>query len=207
MVSSYMQLLSRKYKGKLDSDADEFIGYAVSGALRMQTLIQALLSFSRVGRQGTARERVDISEAVAVTKENLQVAISESGATILHDELPVVAGDPPQLLQLFQNLIGNALKFRGEDAPVVRISAARNDDGGWTFSVEDNGIGIDPQYADRIFLLFQRLHARDEYEGTGIGLSVCRKIVEHHGGKIWVDDKHQGGTAMRFTLPAWKEKV
>ncbi|MGI8407257.1 MAG: sensor histidine kinase, partial [Actinomycetota bacterium] len=207
MVSSYMQLLSRKYKGKLDSEADEFITYAVDGALRMQTLIQALLSFSRVGRQGTARERVDISEAVAVTKENLQVAISESGATILHDELPQVAGDPPQLLQLFQNLIGNALKFRGEDAPVVRISAAMNDDEDWTFSVEDNGIGIDPQYADRIFLLFQRLHARDEYEGTGIGLSVCRKIVEHHGGKIWVDDKHQGGTAMRFTLPAWKGKV
>ncbi|MFN2389427.1 MAG: ATP-binding protein [Actinomycetota bacterium] len=207
MISSYMQLLSRRYKGKLDSEADEFIDYAVDGASRMQTLIQALLSFSRIGRKGTARERVDISEVVAVTKDNLQVAISESGATILHDELPQVTGDPAQMLQLFQNLIGNALKFRGEDRPVVRISAAMNDDGAWTLSVEDNGIGIDPQYADRIFLLFQRLHARAEYEGTGIGLSVCRKIVEHHGGKIWVDVEHQGGTAMRFTLPAWKEKV
>ena len=182
MVTSYTQLLARRYQGQLDSDADEFIDYAVDGANRMQGLINALLDYSRVGSRGKAFESVDCEVIFREVKSNLKVAIEEIGAVVTHDPLPVVVADSSQLSRLFQNIIGNALKYRSEGPPQVHVSALRND-GYWSFSVRDNGIGIDSQYADRIFTIFQRLHTREKYSGTGIGLAVCKKIVERHGGQ------------------------
>jgi len=203
MVASYVQLLARRYEGKLDSDADEFIGFAVDGAVRMWKLINDLLAYSRVGMRGGGLEPTD-SEAVLVqTVNDLKVVITENGALVTHDPLPMVMADRPQLGQLFQNLIGNAIKFRRDEPPRVHISASRTGNG-WTFSVRDNGIGIAPEYSERIFIIFQRLHSREEYAGTGIGLAVCKKIVERHGGRIWVKSEVGKGATFYFILPAAK---
>ena len=200
MVASYTQLLARRYKGKLDSDADEFIGYAVDGASRMQRLINDLLAYSRVTSQGQVFERVDCNGLLEEVLSNLRVAVEESRAVATHDPLPTVMADGGQLGQLFQNLIGNAIKFRGEEPPRVHVSAERRPNE-WLFSVRDNGIGVDPQYAERIFVIFQRLHNREEYSGTGIGLAICKKIVERHGGRIWVASQAGQGATFYFTLP------
>lgn len=203
MVSSYTQLLARRYRGKLDDDADEFIAYAVDGATRMQTLINDLLTYSRVGTRGSEHAPTDVQRVFEVACANLRMAIEESGAEVASGELPTVIGDEIQLGQLFQNLIGNALKFRGE-RPIKVSVEAESRDGEWLFSVRDNGIGIEPQYAERIFLIFQRLHGKAEYAGTGIGLAVCKNIVERHGGRIWAESQPCEGSAFYFTLPALK---
>jgi len=199
MVTSYVQLLAKRYKGKLDSDADEFIGFAVDGAVRMWKLINDLLTYSRVGMRGKGLELTDCEVVLAQSLSDLKVAIEEHGALITHDPLPTVMADRLQLGQLLQNLVGNAIKFRGNESPRVHISASRNGNE-WTFSVRDNGIGIAPEYFDRIFIIFQRLHSRQEYAGTGIGLAICKKIVERHGGRIWVESEVGKGTTFYFTL-------
>lgn len=200
MVGSYTQLLARRYKGKLDDDADEFIAYAVDGAMRMQQLVNDLLAYSRVGRNELAFAPVDGEKVLEVALNNLRAAIAESSAEITHDPMPRVIGDAGQLTQLLQNLIGNAIKYRGESTPRVHIDVARKDVD-WVISVRDNGIGIDPMYAERIFLIFQRLHGRTEYSGTGIGLAICKKIVERHGGRIWVESAPGEGATFIFTIP------
>ncbi len=201
MVSSYVQLLQRRYQGRLDADADDFIGFAVEGATRMQHLIQDLLSYSRVNTHGHPPSPTDVGEVIRRVLTNLRLAIDESGARITHGSLPVVEADATQLVQLFQNLIANAIKFRGEPPPHVRISAEK-EDAFWLFSVRDNGIGLDPEFADRIFTIFQRLHSRKDYPGTGIGLAICKRIVERHGGSIWVKSAHGEGSTFYFILPA-----
>jgi signal transduction histidine kinase len=206
-IASFCQALQSRYGGQLDDRADQYIDFAVDGAKRMQTLINDLLAFSRVGRGEVELEPVDLSEAVSAAESALAETIERSGARVIVGELPVVEGNRAQLTSLFQNLIGNAVKFRGAEAPVVRIEAHRQDEK-WLFSCTDNGIGIDAEYAERIFLIFQRLHSRDSYRGTGIGLALCRKIVEYHGGHIWLDTRHTGGACFRFTLPTTtKENV
>ena len=199
-VVSYLQLLERRYGGQLDERAEKYIGYAVDGGRRMQTLISDLLTYSRVGRRDVAMEPVDLDAVLDRTESSLRIAIEESGATISRDPLPTVDGDPTQLTQLFQNLVANAIKFRGEAPPCIHVGAERQD-GAWLFSVRDNGIGIAPEYRERVFVLFQRLHGRDEYGGTGIGLAVCKKIVERRGGTLWVDETPGGGSTFRFTIP------
>ncbi|MGH2390547.1 MAG: ATP-binding protein [Chloroflexota bacterium] len=200
-ISSYLQLLHRRYKGKeLDDNADEFITFAVDGAKRMQALIQDLLSYSRVGKRDTAFAPTDSGALAAEVVSALQATIGEKGAVVEYDELPVVLGDASQLRQLLQNLVGNALKFC-EKAPAIRISAKPHGEQ-WWFTVRDNGIGLDPVHAERIFVIFQRLHTREEYDGTGIGLALCRKIVERHGGRIWVESRPGRGAAFHFLLPA-----
>ena len=199
MVASYTQLLAERYRGKLDEQADKYIGYAVEGAVRMQGLIQDLLAFSRAGRQGLDMKNTECDSAVAEALQNLQAAIAESGAVVLHDPLPTVTGNAVQLQQVFQNLIGNAIKFRGHDAPVIQIEAKRQG-ADWLFSVQDNGIGIASEQRDGIFTIFRRLHTRTEYPGNGIGLAICKKIIEQHGGKIWVETHPGPGTIFRFTV-------
>jgi light-regulated signal transduction histidine kinase (bacteriophytochrome) len=195
-------LLGRRYKGKLDSDADEFIGFAVDGARRMQELINDLLTYSRVGSRPLELEVVDANEVVDQVIADLGAAIQDSAATVTRGHLPNLRADPRQLHQLFQNLIANAIKFQKPGlAPVVHVSSRATDDN-WTLSVSDNGIGIEPQYVERIFMLFQRLHSRAEYPGTGIGLAICKKIVERHGGTIDVHSEPGRGTTFEFTLPA-----
>ena len=186
MVAAYTQLLAQRYRGKLDENADKFIGYACEGALRMQALIQDLLAFSRVGRSCAPCKRVDCVTAIEEVLLSLDPAIQESGAVVNHTSLPVVWADRSQLLQVFQNLIGNAIKFHGPEAPVISIQADKQGPQ-WLFSVRDNGIGISPASAQNIFVVFQRLHTRTEYPGNGIGLAICKKIIEHSGGKIWVE--------------------
>jgi PAS domain S-box-containing protein len=200
MVTSYVQLLARRYRDKLDADADKFIGNAVDGATRMHRIINDLLAYSRVSRKGEPFTAVECSTAYEQAISNLQASIEESGATVTRDDLPSVMGDTSQLTQLFQNLIGNAIKFRKEEPPRVHVSAV-HDDQRWTLSVKDNGIGIDPQYAERIFVIFQRLHTREAYPGTGIGLALCKTIAERHGGRIWVDSEIGKGATFHFTLP------
>jgi PAS domain S-box-containing protein len=200
MVASYTQLLSRRYKGKLDSDADEFISFAVDGASRMQRLIQDLLTYSRVGTKGKELLETSSEEALQQALLNLRSAIEESKALVTHDPLPDVLADQMQLTQLFQNLVGNAIKYQKSGVPNVHISTSRNGGGKWIFSVKDNGLGIDPQYFDRIFVMFQRLHKRDEFAGTGIGLAICKKIVERHGGNISVESQPGQGSTFRFPL-------
>ena len=199
MVRSYTQLLANRYKDKLDSDAEEFIAYAVDGATRMQTLINDLLTYSRVGTRGRDFELTDCSVVLDRTLVNLEVAIKESSAVVTHDALPTVMADSSQLIQLFQNLIGNAIKFRTEKPPRVHVSAEQKGPE-WVFSVRDNGIGIDPNYAGRIFKIFQRLHSRTKYPGTGIGLAVCKRIVERHSGRIWVESETGKGSIFYFTV-------
>ena len=201
MVSSYVQLLERRYKGRLDDNADTYIAYAVDGAARMQRLIQDLLAYSRVGSQKRAHAPADSGAAVAQAVANLHVAIEESGAQISHGGLPSVPVDAGQLAQVFQNLIGNAIKYRSQAAPLIQIAADQREDE-WVFSVQDNGIGIEPQYAERIFIIFQRLHTRQEYPGTGIGLAICKKIVECHGGRIWLEAAGGQGARFCFALPS-----
>ena len=200
MVASYTQLLSRRYKGKLDSDADKFIAFAVDGASRMQRLIQDLLAYSRVGTKGT--DLIEISSEAALEQAllNLRGAILEKGALVTHDSLPPVLADEMQLIQLFQNLVGNAIKYQSSAIPKVHISAAKNGVKKWTFSVKDNGLGIDSQYFEKIFGMFQRLHKRQEFAGTGIGLAICKKIVERHGGRISVKSQPGHGSTFCFAL-------
>jgi light-regulated signal transduction histidine kinase (bacteriophytochrome) len=201
MVSNFTQLLGKRYRGKLDPDADEFIAFAVDGANRMHTLIQDLLEYSRVGRKGDRFAAVDTNESLAAAKANLEAAIRGSGARVTAETLPTVRGDRGQLIRLFQNLIDNAIKFRSRETPCIHVSASPPERGsGWVFSVRDNGIGIDPQYAERIFVIFQRLHTRAEYPGTGIGLAICKKIVERHEGRIWLESELGKGSVFYFTL-------
>lgn len=200
MVASYTQLLSRRYKGQLDADADEFIAFAVDGASRMQRLIDDLLAFSRVGTKGRDLQATSSEVALDTALLNLRGAVEDSGAVVTHDALPIVMADPVQLVQLFQNLVGNAIKYQNPQTPRVNISADQTSPRVWTFAVKDNGLGIDPQYFERIFGMFQRLHKRDEFAGTGIGLAICKKIVERHGGTIWVESTPGEGSTFRFTL-------
>jgi len=201
MVATYTQLLAERYQGTLDANADKYIHYAVDGALRMQILVQDLLAFSRVGRQGADRELTDCNAVIEAASRNLQAAIQESGARIEHSPLPKVVADGSQLAQLFQNLIANAIKFRRTEPPRIDVSAKREHTE-WIFSVTDNGIGIAPEHADLIFVIFKRLHTHEEYPGSGIGLAICKKIVEQHGGRIWVESRQGGGSIFKFTLPA-----
>jgi len=200
MVASFTQLLAQRYKGKLDADADEFIGFAVDGATRMQQLIQDLLSYSRVTTKGQSFRLIDAKAPCDNALENLQTSIKDSNAVVNVGPLPAVLADPRQLMQLFQNLIGNAVKYRNDRTPEIHVAAKPNGDQ-WVFSVQDNGIGIAPQHSERIFQMFQRLHTTNEYQGTGIGLAICRKIVERHGGKIWVEAQPGKGSTFVFTIP------
>ncbi|MBI3986052.1 MAG: response regulator [Lentisphaerae bacterium] len=217
MVASYVQLLQRRYQGKLDADADEFIRFAQDGAVRMQQLIGDLLHYSRLGRNALTIAPVRAQSLVDLALVNLKASVEASGATIACEPLPEVMADSRLLMLMFQNLIGNAIKFHGKAAPNVRISAKSESqvstvspapDGGartaaavWQFSIQDNGIGIAPQFSERIFLIFQRLHTLDEYPGSGIGLTICKKIVERHGGRIWVESQPGRGSTFHFTLP------
>ncbi|HWF92008.1 MAG TPA: ATP-binding protein [Terriglobales bacterium] len=205
MVAMYTQLLAERYRGKLDEQADKYIHYAVDGALRMQTLVQDLLAFSRAGREGTKMSPVDCNLVMRQILKNLEAAIREKNAVIKHDALPTVRANSSQLQQVLQNLVNNAIKFHGEKAPEIEVRAERNKME-WEFFVSDNGIGIAQEHADRIFVIFQRLHTREEYPGNGIGLSICKKIVERHGGRIWAESGVHGGTTFHFTVPAPDEK-
>ena len=200
MVTSYTQLLSRRYKGQLDADADEFIAFAVDGAIRMQQLIEDLLAFSRVATTGN--ELVDTSSEFAIEQalQNLHWAIKDSGALVTHDPLPTVQADGMQLVQLFQNLIGNAIKYQNPGIPRVHVSAVLDGGTRWKFAIKDNGLGIDPQFFERIFGMFQRLHKRDEFSGTGIGLAICKKIVDRHGGDLSVESTIGQGSTFSFAL-------
>jgi light-regulated signal transduction histidine kinase (bacteriophytochrome) len=200
MVSSYTQLLARRYEGKLDADADDFIGYAVEGAKRMQRLINDLLAYSRVSTRGRPFEPTVSGAILDQVLASLKLSVEESGAVITHDPLPMVMADQTQLVQLFQNLIDNAIKFRSDQPLQVHVGVEHKGDD-WVFSVRDNGIGIDPQYHERIFMIFQRLHSRKEYTGTGAGLAICKRIVARHGGRIWVESEPVEGSTFYFTIP------
>ncbi|NIP72957.1 MAG: PAS domain S-box protein [Gammaproteobacteria bacterium] len=200
MVASYAQLLQRRYMDRLDEDAQEFIGYMVDGATHMQDLINDLLAYSRVGTRGKPFSVTRASMAVQRALGNLHRLIEDSGAKAIVGELPELVADEAQLVQLFQNLIGNGIKFRGEAPPVVRVGCERGD-GEFRFYVRDDGIGIDPKFAERVFLLFQRLHGKREYPGTGIGLAICKRIVERHAGRIWVESRPGSGSTFWFTIP------
>lgn len=201
MVSGFVSLLQSRYADRLDDDAGEFMRYIVDGVERMQALIRDLLSYSRVGRAELEHEPVAMGPLVQRVLEGMQTSIDETDATIEVGDLPTVRGDASQLVQLVQNLVVNALKFTGGEPPVVRITAARDGDE-WAFAVADEGIGIDPEFDERIFQVFQRLHAPNEYPGTGVGLAICRAIAERHGGRIWVESTPGEGSVFRFTLPA-----
>jgi len=202
MISSYTQLLHRRYAGKLDADADEFIGYAVDGTKRMQVLISDLLSLSRVSDDGKVLQPINLEAALRDTLKDLELRIEDCGATVTHDPLPTVRADPVQMRQLLLNLIGNGMKFQPpERKPAVNISATRQG-ADWRFGVHDNGIGIEPQYIKNLFQIFKRLHGTQAYPGTGIGLAVCKKIVERHGGRIWIESAFGQGSTFLFTLPA-----
>jgi PAS domain S-box-containing protein len=201
MVASYTQLLQRRYQGQLDDDADEFIAFAVDGATRMQRLINELLAYSRVGSQGEPLAEADLEPVLGEVLEVLGLSIAESNATVTHDPMPTVTCDPTQIGQVFQNLIANAIKFRGEDPPIIHIGA-QSSEGEWVFSVKDNGLGIEPEYFDRIFVIFQRLQSRTEYPGTGMGLAICKRIIERHGGRTWVESDSETGSTFYFTLDA-----
>ncbi|GAA1957961.1 sensor histidine kinase [Amycolatopsis minnesotensis] len=203
-VASFCQLLQRRYSGQLDERGEQYIEFAVDGAKRMQSLINDLLSFSRVGRRAGDHVVVDTGELLDQALANLDPVVEETGAVITRGALPEVRGEATLLTAVLQNLVNNALKFRDEAPPEVRVDAER-DGGDWVFSVTDNGIGINEEYAERIFVIFQRLHAKSAYPGTGIGLAMCRKIVEYHGGRIWLDTTTTEGTRFRFTLPALEE--
>lgn len=199
MIASFLQLLYSRYSGKLDSDAKEFIDFAVDGANRMQAMINDLLLYSRVGTRGKDFSSVDCEQILHKVLDTLQITIRETGARVTYGTLPVIEGDQSQMNQLFQNLISNAIKFRGERPPQIHVQAERAG-GEWRFSVSDNGIGIDPEFRDRIFIIFQRLHGNTEYPGTGIGLAVCKRIIERHGGRLWVESKPGEGSTFYFTI-------
>jgi PAS domain S-box-containing protein len=205
-VASYAQLLERRYAGRLDEEADKYIGRLIGGVARMQRLIQDLFAYSRVGRSADTRSLVDCGVLLEQVVEDLAAAVAESGAEITWDELPVLRVDPRQMRQLLQNLIGNALKFRAEAPPRVHVAAEREGDD-FVFSVLDNGIGIEPEYFERIFVIFQRLHSRRAYEGTGLGLALCKKIVEGHGGRIWVESEPGKGSTFSFRLPGGRDPI
>jgi len=207
MVGSYTQLLARRYKGKLGTDADEFIAFAVDGASRMQRLIQDLLAYSRVGSKGRDLLETSSEDALQQALVNLRGAVEASNAVVTHDPLPAVLADEMQLIQLFQNLVGNAIKYQRPGVPHVHVSAVRNGGKTWDFSIKDNGLGIDPQYFEMIFGMFQRLHKRDEFSGTGIGLAICKKIVERHGGSISVKSQPGEGSTFHFALAAAPAEV
>ena len=198
-VASCLQMLEKDYKGKLDATADQYIYYAVDSSVRMKALILDLLAYSRVATRGKPPEPVDCEQALDVTLRNLRSAINENGATVTHDLLPAVFGDDSQLLQVFQNLIGNAIKFRRDEPPQIHVSAVK-DKNEWVFSVKDNGIGIEPRHLDRIFVIFQRLHKRSQYDGTGMGLAIVKKVVERHGGRVWVESELGVGSTFYFTI-------
>jgi PAS domain S-box-containing protein len=200
MIASYLQLLETRYKDKLDQDADDFINFAVDGANRLQHMINDLLVFSRVQTRGKALTPTEADKALHNALDNLELAIQESKAEIQRERLPLVAADPSQLTMLFQHLLSNSLKFRGKAKPKIKVSV-RPQEGQYEFCIEDNGIGLDPSQAERAFVIFQKLHARDEYPGTGIGLAVCKRIVARHGGRIWVESEPEKGARFLFTLP------
>ena len=199
MVSSYLQLIERRYKGRLDGDADDFIHFAVDGARRMQNLISDLLAFSRIGTRGKPFGPTDFNEVLDGVVASLKEALESAHVKLTRDPMPALIADATQVEQLFQELIGNAVKFRGR-RPRVHVGAEETD-GEWVFSVQDNGIGMDPRYAERIFVIFQRLHGRDEYPGTGMGLAICKRIVERRGGRIWVESEPGKGATFYFTMP------
>ncbi|NJL53589.1 MAG: GAF domain-containing protein [Hydrococcus sp. SU_1_0] len=199
MVTSFTQLLAKRYSGQLDAEADQIINFAVDGAERMEVLIDGLLAYCRLGSQGETFKAVNCEEVLDQVLANLHLAIAETNTQISRTSFPTVIGDASQLIQLFQNLIANGIKYRAEAVPVIEIGAKEQKQE-WLFWVKDNGIGIDPQYGDRIFQIFQRLHTRQEYPGTGIGLAICHKIVEHHDGKIWVESNLSQGATFYFTL-------
>jgi PAS domain S-box-containing protein len=200
MVSSFMELLRRRYKDKLDADGNEFISLAADGAKRMNMLIKDLVAYSRVGFGGEKFKPTDCGDILSQTLENLKVTIKANDAVVTHNSLPMITAAASQIIELFQNLIGNAIKFRAKEPPHIHVSAKEGEKE-WIFSVRDNGIGIDPQYKERIFAVFRRLHGREEYSGSGIGLSICRKIVERHGGRIWVASEPGRGSTFYFTIP------
>jgi light-regulated signal transduction histidine kinase (bacteriophytochrome) len=200
LVAGYMRLLAERYSDQLDKDAQEFIAYAADAAARMKRMITDLLAYSRTGRNGREIVAVACGAALDQACADLRAAITESAAEVSHGPLPTVLGDAAQFTHLFQNLIGNAIKFRSQAPPRIHVSAERNGQE-WVFSVCDNGIGLDPQFAERIFLVFQRLHAREQYPGTGIGLAIARKVVEHRGGRIWVESEPGKGASFHFTVP------
>lgn len=201
MIVSYLQLLERRYRGRLDADADDFIHYAVDGAKRMQTLINDLLTYSRAGRRKREFAPVDMGAVFDRAVANLRAAVEESEAVVTRDaDLPLVMGDAGQLGQLLQNLVANAIKFRGPEPPRVHLAVERREHE-WVFSLSDNGIGISPEFFERIFVIFQRLHSHQRYPGTGIGLAICKRIVERHGGKLWVESQPDRGSTFHFTLP------
>ncbi len=200
MISSYTQLLARRYQDKLDQDANDFIGFAVDGSNRMQTMINDLLDYSRVGSRGDPFKLILCETVLGAALDNLELVIADSGVVITYDPLPKVMADGSQLIQLFQNLFENAIKFHGNEPPKIHVSVQKKK-AEYVFSVKDNGIGIDPKYHDRIFVIFQRLQSKEKYSGSGIGLSICKKIVERHGGKIWFESEPGQGTTFYFTLP------
>jgi len=203
-VMGYAQLLGRRYRGRLDADADEFIEFLVGGAGRMSTLINDLLAYSRVLRRDKALEPTDCDAVLDEVLADLRAGIGETGAEVTRGPLPTLMVDRVQLACVFQNLIGNGLKFHGGEPPRIHVSADRAD-GLWTFAVRDNGIGIDPQYYERIFVVFKRLHTREQYEGTGIGLAIAKRIIQRHGGRIWVESQPGKGSTFYFTIPAIKD--
>ena len=201
-VRAYVQLLLDRHVDKLDGKAEQYLQFVYDGAARMSDLVSGLLAYSRVGARDVAPHLTSCQQALDAALANLQVSIAESRARVTHDELPTVTGEPMQLAQLFQNLIGNAVKFRRDGVtPEIHIGAKRGPDANWVFRVEDNGIGIAPEFHEKVFLIFQRLHGREKDPGTGIGLAICQKIVEQHGGKIWIEPKTGEGSAFCFTLP------
>jgi len=206
MIANYTQLLAERYRGQLDEQADKYIAYSVDGAVRMQALIQDLLKFSRVGKAEIEPRTTDCRSVVEQALKNLQAAIVESSAVVSWPDLPVVMADAAQLTQVFQNLIANAIKFHGAETPVIQIAAEKKDHE-WVFAVSDNGIGIAAQSWQDIFVIFRRLHTRDEYAGNGIGLSICKKIIERHGGNIWIEAQATPGCCFKFTLPAEPSKA
>jgi light-regulated signal transduction histidine kinase (bacteriophytochrome) len=206
MISGFTQLLARRYKGRLDKSADEFIGYIVDGVIRMQRMVEDLLAYSRVGTRGKPFEPTNLEDILNQVVTNLKVSIEENKAQITHDPMPTVMADATQMVQLFQNLIANAIKFRKkEEPPRIHISAQKKGDE-WQFSVKDNGIGITSEFMEHLFQLFQRGHPAGEYPGTGIGLAICKRIVERHGGSIWAESEVGKGSIFYFTIPATRSK-
>jgi light-regulated signal transduction histidine kinase (bacteriophytochrome) len=199
MVATYTQLLAKRYEGRLDSDADEFIGFAVHGCNRLKVLLQDLMAYSCA--DGNGLREISGEDALSEALQNLRTGIERSGAVVTHDLLPVIRTDETQLTRVLQHLIGNAIKYRSAEIPLVHVSALKNVSNEWIFSVGDNGMGIAAEYFDRIFVLFQRLHGPEEFEGTGMGLAICKKIVERLGGRIWVESQPEKGSTFYFALP------